>query len=94
MYREVDGINDFNPIQTQTFNKVYLSDESVFIGAPAGSGLLTCAELAIFKELQSEDSGKVLYLAPNALYCKNVFANWNRRLGKELGLALTMVDPN
>jgi len=47
------GVKDFNPIITQAFNKLYMTDESLFIGAPSGSGLITCAELAIFREIQS-----------------------------------------
>jgi len=46
-----EGIKEFNAIVTQSFNKLYLTDESVFIGAPTDSGTLTCAELAIFKEI-------------------------------------------
>jgi len=72
---------------------VYQSDESVFIGAPSGSGHLTCAELAIFRELQSEDGGKVLYIAANTLTCEAVLANWRDRLMKELGLEITTIDP-
>lgn len=34
-----DGIREFNPIITQAFNKLYQTDESIFIGAPNGSGL-------------------------------------------------------
>ena len=31
-------IQFFNPIQTQTFNSLYLNDDNVFVGAPAGCG--------------------------------------------------------
>ena len=76
------------------FSKVYQSDESVFIGAPSGSGLMTCAELAIFRELQSEDGGKILYLAPNTLLCETVNSNWQNRLQKQLGLQVCcLTDP-
>ena len=94
LYRDIDGMKDFNPIQTQAFDKLYLTDESVFLGAPSGSNLLVCAELAMFRELQSEDGGKILYIAPNELLCKSVFANWKRRLQHELGLNITMLDDN
>jgi pre-mRNA-splicing helicase BRR2 len=80
LYRDVDGLHEFNPIQTQAFDKLYLSDDSVFLGAPSGSNLLVCAELAMFRELQSEDGGKILYIAPNEFLCKSVFAQWKRRL--------------
>lgn len=46
-----EGIKEFNGIVTQSFNKLYLTDESVFIGAPTGSSTITCAELAIFREI-------------------------------------------
>lgn len=86
-------MKEFNPIQTQVFSKAYQSDDSIFIGAPSGSGLLTCAELAIFRELQSEDGGKILYIAPNKLLCDSVNANWKQRLEKELGLQIALIDP-
>ena len=76
MYTQVDGLIEFNPIQTQCFSKLYQSRESVFIGAPSGSGLLTCAELAIFRELNEEGDVKILYVAPNTLLCESVYANW------------------
>ena len=46
-----EGVREFNAIVTQSFNKLYLTDESTFIGAPVGSGSITCAELAIFREI-------------------------------------------
>ncbi len=46
-----EGTKEFNAIITQSFNKLYLTDESVFVGAPTGSSIVTCAELAIFKEI-------------------------------------------
>lgn len=64
------GIKEFNAIVTQSFNKLYLTDEAVFIGAPTGSGLLTCAELAIFREVQSETFEKIVYLCPSEQLCK------------------------
>lgn len=37
-----------------TFDKLYHTDDSLFIGAP--TNLKLAAELAIFRELQKEDS--------------------------------------
>lgn len=48
LYRQ-DGTTEFNPIVTMVFEKLYQSNESMFVGAP--TDLLTCAELAIFREL-------------------------------------------
>ena len=49
LYLEEDGIKEFNPIVTQVFNKLYLTNDPIFIGAPTGgqdSRIL--AELAIW----------------------------------------------
>jgi replicative superfamily II helicase len=62
------------------------------VGAPSSSDLLTIAELAIFSELQDEEGGKILYLAPKALICKNVYQNWKRRMSQDLGLEVAMID--
>ena len=52
MYKEIDGLHEFSPIQTQAFDKLYSSDSSVFIGAPSGgSERRILAELAIFREV-------------------------------------------
>ena len=66
-----DGISELNPIQTQTFQAVYGSDDSVFVAAPAGSGTATIAELAILRMLgkggeEGKEGGadKVVYVAP------------------------------
>jgi pre-mRNA-splicing helicase BRR2 len=65
-----EGMKEFNAIQTQAFNKLYQSDESVFIGAPTGSGNIICAELAIFREIQKDDFDKIVYIAPIESLCK------------------------
>jgi len=75
------GFKGFNAIQSQVFDKVYKTRESIFVGAPSSDDLLTIAELAIFSELQDEDGGKILYLAPKNLICKNIFSNWKKRIG-------------
>ena len=59
------GVKEFNAIVTQSFNKVYLSDESVFVGAPTGSNIINCAELAIFREIQKETFEKIVYICPS-----------------------------
>jgi replicative superfamily II helicase len=65
-----EGITEFNPIVSQVFNKLYLSSESVFIGAPSGSNLKLCSELAVFREIQdTERSDKIVYIAPNDDLC-------------------------
>ena len=42
----------FNPVQTQCFKSLYLTDQSVYIGAPTNTGKSVCAELAILRLLK------------------------------------------
>jgi replicative superfamily II helicase len=65
-----EGVKEFNAIVTQAFNKLYLTDESVFVGAPTGSNILQCAELAIFREIQQEYFDKIVYISPVESICK------------------------
>jgi len=62
----LDNLTQFKP---KFLKKFTIRVTAFLIGAPSGSGLLTIVELAIFKELQDEESGKVLDLAPNELIC-------------------------
>ena len=51
MYEE-DGLQEFSPIQSQAFDKLYHTDASVFLGVPTGgSERRILAELAIFREV-------------------------------------------
>ncbi|PWY99701.1 putative ATP dependent RNA helicase [Testicularia cyperi] len=43
------SFSHFNKVQTQTFHALYGSDDSVFVGAPSGSGKTVCAELALLR---------------------------------------------
>lgn len=51
LYLNVDGMKEFNAIHTQAFNKLYQSDESIFIGTPSGGsqGNTISSELALFR---------------------------------------------
>ena len=52
IYAEVDGMGEFSPIQSQAFDRLFLSDESVFLGVPSGgTERRVLAELAIFREI-------------------------------------------
>jgi len=56
------------------------------IGAPDGQERLTCAELAIFREIQKEELGKIVYIAPSEGLTQTVFTNWKHRMGNKIGL--------
>jgi pre-mRNA-splicing helicase BRR2 len=89
-----EGIKEFNAIITQSFNKLYLTDESVFVGAPTGSSIVTCAELAIFKEIQSETFDKIVYMCPVESLCKLRLQDWKKRLGSAIGISVEMLTGN
>ena len=70
----------FNKIQTQVFKSLYDNNDSVFIGAPTGSGKTVCAEFAILRHWKNAKAGKAVYLAPFQALVDNVLADWQRRL--------------
>eukprot|EP00164_Ancoracysta_twista_P005304 GFYU01007260.1.p1 GENE.GFYU01007260.1~~GFYU01007260.1.p1 ORF type:complete len:2145 (-),score=864.44 GFYU01007260.1:262-6696(-) len=77
----------FNAIQTQTFQTLYSSDDTVFIGAPTGSGKTVCAELAILRMLSNNDGGgRCVYVAAVEALCDERYADWEQKFGDKLGV--------
>ncbi len=72
----------FNKIQTQVFKSVYDGDESIFLGAPSGSGKTIVAELAILRHWGNADAGKAVYVAPFRELVNNRLADWQARLAE------------
>lgn len=58
------------------------------MGAPSGSDIIVCAELAIFREIQKEDLKKIVYIAPNEHLLQIRYENWKERLGAKVGLSV------
>ena len=87
-------MEEFSPVQTQVFDKLYHSDKSLLICTPGGgSERRIHAELAILREVQKEDFGKIVFISPKASSCKLMFENWNKRLGENgLGLVIAMLE--
>ncbi|KAL5116913.1 Pre-mRNA-splicing helicase BRR2 [Pleosporales sp. CAS-2024a] len=77
-----ENIGRFNKVQTQTFNSLYTTDDSVFVGASAGIGKTLCAEFAILRHWASDNEGRIVYLAPFQELIDNQYKNWNERLSK------------
>lgn len=77
LYPEFDN---FNKIQTQVFKSLFDSNDSVFVGAPTGSGKTLCAEFALLRHWNNADAGKAVYLAPFQEVVNNVHADWQQRL--------------
>jgi pre-mRNA-splicing helicase BRR2 len=72
----------FNKIQSQVFKFLYDGEESVFIGAPVGSGKTVCAELALLRHWSQPEFGKAVYVAPFQEIIDNQFADWLARFSK------------
>ena len=70
----------FNKIQTQVFKSLYDSNDSVFVGAPAGSGKTICAEFALLRHWNNVDAGKAVYIAPFQELLDSRLADWQERL--------------
>jgi len=88
-------MREFNAIQGQVFHKVYKTDENVFIGAPESSGKITCAEMAILREIQKEeDMGKIVYIGPVESLCQNRYEDWKERLEGHFGLTVVRLTGN
>lgn len=75
-FQAVFDFEDFNPVQTQTFNVLFQSDESTFIGAAATSGRSVCAELALLRHWSRQRDGKALYLAPFPEVVNSKYDKW------------------
>jgi pre-mRNA-splicing helicase BRR2 len=76
LYPEFDR---FNKIQTQAFKSLFDSDDSVFVGAPTGSGKTICAEFALLKHWYRPDAGIAVYVAPFQELVDNRLADWDAR---------------
>lgn len=75
----------FNKIQTQAYQILFNTDESVFIGASAGNGKTVCAEIALLRHLAEDNGGKVVYLAPFQEQVDDRLADWTKRFGDVIG---------
>ena len=87
------NIPQFNPIQTQTFNILYNSDENVLIGAPHSSGKLFCAEFAILRLFGNRQEGQAvrcIYMAPMQSAAEIVFNLWHAKFSP-LGINVVLL---
>ena len=63
MIMKTGGITQFTAVQTMAFEKLFRSDENVFLACP--DGRTVCAELAIFRWLKCrEGNSRCLFLTP------------------------------
>ena len=86
------GISVFNPIQTQVFRTCFESNENVFIGAPNGSGKLTCAEFTLLRHFENNPDQKAVYVSLNEEVAQNVYQEWSARIGKLLNKTFVILS--
>ncbi|CCG83995.1 protein of unknown function [Taphrina deformans PYCC 5710] len=79
-FQSIFDFEYFNRVQTQTFHTLYDTDESTFIGAAAGWGKTTCAELSLLRHWSSESRGRAVYISPLQELVDNVYIQWSQRL--------------
>ena len=70
----------FNKVQTQTFNSLYNTDNNALVAAPTGSGKSVCAEFALLRHWAKQDSGRAVYIAPFQELVDIRFQDWQKRL--------------
>ncbi|GAK66043.1 sec63-domain-containing protein [Moesziomyces antarcticus] len=80
LYR--DSFAHFNKVQTQTFHALYGSDDSVFVGAPTGSGKTVCAELALLRLWKDADAGRAVCVVPYESMVAPRVAEWKTKFGE------------
>ena len=87
--RLLSEFSHFNPIQTQVFASLYNFDDSVFLGAPTGSGKTLCIIFAMLRCIRHYPDLKIVYVGPHDAVCRqkyNEFRAIFKKLGKDVGL--------
>ena len=56
------GFRSFNPIQTQTYNVLYNSDDNVLVAAPTGSGKTVCGEFAVMRMIKEVSTIRLAHI--------------------------------
>lgn len=84
--------DNFNRIQTQTFNSLYATDQSVLVASSTGSGKTVCAEFALLrlwaqqlKNGEDADDVRAVYVAPLQELVDVRFREWENRFSKMRG---------
>ncbi|KAG7292219.1 hypothetical protein NEMBOFW57_002254 [Staphylotrichum longicolle] len=75
----------FNKVQTQTFNSLFNTDNNVLVASPTGSGKTVCAEFALLRHWASQDSGRAVYIAPFQELVDQRFQDWQKRFSNLRG---------
>jgi pre-mRNA-splicing helicase BRR2 len=75
----------FNKVQTQTFNSLFNTDNNVLVASPTGSGKTVCAEFALLRHWANQDSGRAVYIAPFQELVDQRHQDWEKRFSNLRG---------
>jgi pre-mRNA-splicing helicase BRR2 len=78
-------VTEFNKIQTQVFQALYMSDENVFIGAPTGSGKTVCAEFALLRLWSKREQPRAVCIEPFQEMVDQRVEEWKMKFGRSQG---------
>ncbi|KAJ3372967.1 DEIH-box ATPase [Allomyces arbusculus] len=85
-------VDFFNPIQTQVFHSVFMTDENALICAPPGSGKTYIAEWAVLRALyhkQRSADQRIVYMVPYDAMAELRFKQWTKKFAKVNVVLLT-----
>ncbi|ORZ39296.1 pre-mRNA-splicing helicase-like protein BRR2 [Catenaria anguillulae PL171] len=91
LFSKHDGIDFFNPIQTQVYHTVYMSDDNALVCAPPGSGKTIIAEWAVLRALYSKarsSDQRIVYMVPYDAVAKLRFRQWSAKFGQRFNVVL------
>lgn len=78
--RELYEFSHFNKIQSQLFRPLLEGDQSVFVGAPPGSGKGVIAELSLLRLWNEDADAKAVYVVPTQAQVDAKFVDWTERM--------------
>ncbi|SMN18035.1 similar to Saccharomyces cerevisiae YGL251C HFM1 Meiosis specific DNA helicase involved in the conversion of double-stranded breaks to later recombination intermediates and in crossover control [Maudiozyma saulgeensis] len=83
----------FNKMQSESFEKVFKTNENCIISAPTGSGKTVLFELAILRYIsnfsESIENKKILYISPTKSLCSEITNKWKNKFNNLAVVAIT-----
>ncbi|KAK6200925.1 RNA helicase-related protein required for pre-mRNA splicing [Scheffersomyces amazonensis] len=69
----------FNKFQSQVFEQLYGTDESLFIGTTKGSGKTVCAELGILRHWKQGEASRIVYINSSQSKLNQLYKGWTKK---------------
>ncbi|KAI8871561.1 P-loop containing nucleoside triphosphate hydrolase protein, partial [Ramicandelaber brevisporus] len=88
--RSIFSFSHFNAMQSRAFESIMSTNDNIVLSSPTGSGKSAICELAVIHLLftdspsncnNSNNTGKVLYIAPTKALCAERAADWSNKFG-------------